>query len=72
MDIVLTLLAVLLAGVILWDQFVTVFSTGGAGPLSQRCCQGLWLALLVVHRRRPIHRVLKYAGPAMILLSILA
>ncbi|MFO7704372.1 MAG: hypothetical protein R6V43_04430 [Halopseudomonas sp.] len=71
MDIVLTLLAVLVAGVILWDQFVTVFSTGGAGPLSQRGCQGLWHALLMVHRRRPIHRVLKYAGPAMILLSIL-
>lgn len=70
MEILLTLLAGLIAGVTLWDQFVTVFSTGGAGPLSQRACQGLWHVLLVIHRRRPIHRVLKYAGPAMILLSI--
>lgn len=70
MDIALTSLAVLLAGITLWDQFVTVFSTGGAGPLSRLGCQGLWHVLLAVHRRKPIHRVLKYAGPAMILLSI--
>ena len=71
MDIVLTLLAALVAAVALWDQFVTVFSTGGAGPLSQWGCQRLWRLLLRIHRRQPIHRTLKYAGPAMILLSIL-
>lgn len=67
----LTILAALIAGMAMWDQFVTVFSTGGAGPLNRRVCQWLWRLLLAIHRRKPIHRVLKYAGPAMILLSIL-
>lgn len=71
MDIVLTLLAALIFAITLWDQFVTVFSTGGAGPLSKRCCGGLWRVLLVIHRHHAIHRILKYAGPAMILMTIL-
>src|SRR5690606_11416982 len=56
----------------LWDQFVTVFSTGGAGPLSRLAFRGIWKLLLSVHRRRPIHAALKFAGPAMILLSIVS
>lgn len=56
MDILLTLLAVLIAGLVLWDQFVKVFSTGGAGPLSQRGSQGLWYVLLLeVTRNLSLH-----------------
>ena len=72
MEILLVLLAVLIAGVTLWDQFVTVFSTGGAGPLSRLAFSGTWRLLLAIHRRKAIHAVLKFAGPAMILLSIVS
>lgn len=72
MEIVLVLAAALIAGLTLWDQFVTVFSTGGAGPLSRLAFRGIWKLLLSVHRHRPIHAALKFAGPAMILLSIVS
>ncbi|SDS11287.1 hypothetical protein SAMN05216421_0929 [Halopseudomonas xinjiangensis] len=70
MAIVLTLLAVVLAAVILWDQFVTVFSTSGAGPLTRFGMRHVWHSLLFVHRRRRMHRVLAFAGPFLLLLSI--
>ncbi|MEH6389916.1 ion channel [Pseudomonas profundi] len=72
MEIALIVLAALIAGVTLWDQFVTVFSTGGAGPLSRLAFSGIWRLLLAIHKRKPIHAALKFAGPAMILLSIVS
>lgn len=70
MAIVLTLLAVVLAAVVLWDQFVTVFSTSGAGPLTRFGMRHVWNSLLFVHRRRRMHRVLAFVGPFLLLLSI--
>lgn len=70
MSMLWTILAVLLAAVVLWDQFVTVFSTSGAGPLTRFGSKQLWNALLFIHRRHRMHRVLAFAGPFMMLLSI--
>lgn len=70
MTILLTLLAILLAGVILWDQFVTVFSTSGAGPLTRFGMRSVWSGMLFLHRRRPMHRVLSFVGPLLLLTSI--
>ncbi|MEH6566254.1 MAG: potassium channel family protein [Halopseudomonas sp.] len=71
MESIVVLLAALVAAVTLWDQFVTVFSTSGAGPVSGRCYRTVWRALLWLHQRRAIHGALRFAGPAMILCSIL-
>ena len=57
----LVILAVFVLLLTLWDVFITVFSTQGAGPLSYRWGKWIWAGLLHVHRRRPIHRVLSLA-----------
>ena len=67
----LVILAVFVLLLTLWDVFITVFSTQGAGPLSYRWGKWIWAGLLHVHRRRPIHRVLSLAGPFVLLSSIL-
>lgn len=54
-----------------WDVFVTVFSTRGGGPLTSLWTRTLWRVLLLTHRRAPIHRLLSYAGPFMLLSVIL-
>ncbi|QDV33836.1 potassium channel family protein [Tautonia plasticadhaerens] len=55
-----------------FDAFVTVFSTRGAGPMTGLWTRSAWKALLAIHRRRPVHRVLAMSGPMMLLLAILA
>lgn len=70
MTILLSLAAFLLAAVILWDQFVTVFSTSGAGPLTRFGMRHVWRGLLWMHERRRMHRLLAFAGPFLLLLSI--
>lgn len=70
MTILLTFLSIILAVVVLWDQFVTVFSTSGAGPLTRFGMRHVWRGLLAIHRRRRMHRVLAFVGPCLLLLSI--
>ncbi len=67
MQIVLLLCWFLLLGLVLWDAFITVFSTHGAGPLTGWWTGGVWRVLLAIHQRRPIHSVLSIAGPLMLL-----
>lgn len=67
----LILTAAVLVTFVLWDVFVTIFSLSGAGPLTSRWTRVVWSALLFVHRRRPIHRLLSVAGPAMLFSTII-
>lgn len=55
-----------LLAVVLWDAFITIFSLGGAGPLTRRWTSGVWRILLRLHHRRPIHGLLALAGPALL------
>lgn len=71
MQPVLYPLAGILILVALADVLVTVFSTSGAGPLTDAWTRSLWRLLLFVHRRRRIHGVLALTGPFMLLGSII-
>lgn len=71
MQVLFVVVALSLLLLTLWDAFVTVFSGAGGGPLTDRWTRRFWDVLLLVHRRRPIHRVLTYAGPLMLVLVIL-
>jgi len=55
---------------VLGDVFVTVFSTGGAGPLTALWTAGAWRSVIAVHRRRPIHRALAYVGPFLLIATV--
>lgn len=70
MQIVLYVLGGLVILLVLVDVFVTIFSTSGAGPLTDRWTRLLWRALLALHRRRRIHQVLALTGPFMLLATI--
>ncbi|MBA2116808.1 ion channel [Bremerella alba] len=67
MQVLLLVCSVILMAVVFWDAFITVFSTHGAGPLTRWWTGGVWRLLLMIHHRRPIHRVLSMAGPVMLL-----
>ena len=67
----MSVLSLVLLLFVLWDAFVTVFSTNGAGPLTTLWTQGIWRGLLAIHHRRSIHRVLAVTGPTMLLTVIL-
>lgn len=64
------LASAVLVVLLVWDVFVTVLSGKGAGPLSSRWYRLVWGGLLIVHARRPIHSVLSFAGPFMLIASI--
>jgi len=64
------LAAVIIVGALI-DVFVTVFSPNGAGPITDSWTRWLWRLLLFIHRRRSIHRGLAFAGPFMLVASIL-
>ncbi|MBD3317411.1 MAG: hypothetical protein GF344_16605 [Chitinivibrionales bacterium] len=70
MAILAYILGPLLVLVTVVDVFITVFSTRGAGPISRTWTRLLWRALLFIHARRPIHGVLAFTGPFMLLGSI--
>jgi hypothetical protein len=71
MQLLIVVVALLLLLVTLWDAFVTVFSGAGGGPLTDAWTGFVWQGLLRAHHRRPIHRVLTYAGPMLLVLVIL-
>ncbi|MEX0773499.1 MAG: hypothetical protein WD038_10045 [Balneolales bacterium] len=70
MQIILYIASVLVIFITLLDVFITVFSMKGAGPLT-----GLWIhpwnGLLFIHKSRPIHRLLTFAGPFILISSII-
>jgi len=59
---------ILTAGV---DLIWTTLGTHGGGPVSDTLLTGVWKLLLRIHRRRPLHRVLSYAGSAMLALIVI-
>jgi hypothetical protein len=71
MKILLLSLAGLVLAITLWDAFITVFSSNGAGPLSRWWGRGVWNTLLAVHRRWRMHRALSVVGPGILVLNIL-
>ena len=71
MDILLYIASATLLAFTLWDVFITVFSTDGAGPFTRFWTRHLWAGLLAVHQRKPIHQVLSLGGPFVLLASIL-
>lgn len=71
MQTLIDIACTLLIAFVLWDVFITVFSPGGAGPLTGFWTERVWKSLLVIHRQRPIHRLLALAGPHMLLCGIL-
>ncbi|NJK89968.1 MAG: hypothetical protein HC923_11650 [Myxococcales bacterium] len=52
--------------IILWDSFVTVFSTHGAGPITRLWTSRVWRAALAIHERKRIGGLLSYLGPLML------
>lgn len=70
MQAALYLASVALIALTLWDVFITVVSADGAGPLTRFWSDRLWSGLLRVHRRRPVHRLLSFTGPFILLASI--
>ncbi|HEY4640949.1 MAG TPA: hypothetical protein VII75_06355 [Thermoanaerobaculia bacterium] len=59
---------ILAAGV---DLIWTTLGTHGGGPVSDTLLNGVWKLLLRIHRRRPMHRLLSYAGSVMLALIVL-
>ncbi|HEV7428283.1 MAG TPA: hypothetical protein VGQ46_18150 [Thermoanaerobaculia bacterium] len=52
------------------DLVWTTLGTHGGGPVSDTLLRGIWKLLLRLHRRRPKHRALSYAGSAMLALIV--
>lgn len=71
MQSLMSFASIVLAAIVIWDVFITVFSSKGEGFLTQLWTQPLWQGLLFIHRRQPVHHVLALAGPFMLLLSII-
>jgi hypothetical protein len=71
MERILYIASVILVALTLWDVFITVFSSSGAGPLTRFWSQRVWNGLLFIHRRWPLHRLLSLIGPLILLGSIL-
>lgn len=71
MQVGIFLLGLALMGLVAVDAFVTILSTRGGGPLTTLWTRAAWRILLFFHDRRPMHRVLGYAGPAMLALVVL-
>src|SRR4051794_28115678 len=59
---------ILAAGV---DLIWTTLGTHGGGPVSDTILNGVWKVLRGLHRRRPMHRLLSYAGSVMLALIVL-
>lgn len=71
MDYLLFFASAVLLCYILWDVFITVFSTEGAGPFTRFWSQKLWNGLLRIHKRRQIHGLLSLTGPLVLVVTIL-
>src|SRR5436309_5778991 len=59
---------ILAAGI---DLIWTTLGTHGGGPVSDTLLNGVWKLLVSLHRRRPVHRLLSYAGSVMLALIVI-
>ena len=71
MQIAMSIAAAAIILLVLWDAFITVFSSNGGGPLTNLWTQAVWTGLTAIHRRRAIHRLLAACGPLMLVSVIL-
>ena len=53
------------------DLIWTTLGTHGGGPVSDTLLNAVWKVLLSLHRRRPMHRLLSYAGSVMLALIVI-
>lgn len=61
----------LMIAAVVVDLVWTTLGTHGGGPLTGYGMRFLWRGLVALHRRRPSHRVLSFAGSAMLGLSVI-
>lgn len=52
------------------DIVWTTLGTHGGGPLSKHISAALWRCALAVHRRRPNHRLLSFAGSVILTITV--
>ena len=60
-------ITILVAGV---DLIWTTLGTHGGGPVSDTLLNAIWKLLLRLHTRRPMHRLLSYAGSVLLTLIV--
>jgi hypothetical protein len=65
-DILLAGIGTALLAFILFDAFITILSLHGAGPLTNTLTKGIWYVLLKLHQKKPIHKVLSFTGPLLL------
>lgn len=71
MPVLLAVVGLFLVGFTLFDALWTTIAPYGAGPLSKQIARGWWTASLWVHRRIGAHRLLAFAGPALLVIAFL-
>lgn len=69
-NLILQLAGAVTLGILAFEVFVTALTMQGAGPLTGRMVQGLWLTLLRLHRRRSSHKLLSLAGGVIAALTL--
>ncbi|GAA6132180.1 hypothetical protein [Halopseudomonas sabulinigri] len=70
-DILVALFGLLLILFTLFDALVTILGLQGGGPGTTFVTQKIWSVLLMLHRRKPQHRLLTVCGPALMVLVVL-
>ena len=53
------------------DIVWTTLGTHGGGPLTGQAMRVLWRGLVALHRKRPAHRALSFAGSVMLALNVI-
>ena len=61
----------LLIAVVVVDLVWTTLGTHGGGPLTGHGMRVLWRGMVALHRRRPAHRLLSFAGSVMLALTVI-
>lgn len=70
MRIIASILGVALLLMTCLDLVWTAIGTHGGGPFSSRVTDWGWKAFLAMHRRRPNHRLLSFAGTLLLSLIV--
>lgn len=68
---VCTAAGLLLIVAVVFDLVWTTLGTHGGGPLTGHGMRLLWRGMVALHRRRPAHRLLSFAGSIMLALTVL-
>jgi len=53
------------------DLLWTTLGTHGGGPLTGHGMHVVWRGIVALHRRRPAHRLLSFAGSVMLALTVI-